>query len=96
MAQEDEQQIIYESTWGCEAIVEPTVAIIRAVADVEDVDPTSLPPLNEYIDTNALDRLVSPNTDGGANQIIFRYYEYEIFIDHTGIQLQRAAVAGST
>lgn len=41
----------------------PTSGVVAALAEVTGRDPTELPPLQNYVDTDALDALVDP--DGG-------------------------------
>lgn len=44
----------------------PTEAVVRAVAAASDLEPTTLTPLNEYIDTDALDRMFDGAGRNGA------------------------------
>lgn len=56
----------------------PTVAIIRAIETLEDVETTELPPLYESIDSDALDQVCRSLDDG---QISFSYHGYRITVN---------------
>lgn len=71
-----------------EANASPSLHVIEAVADADDVDPASLePPLYDVVDTNALDRLFEPTaseTTARRGQVSFRYRGYEITVHSSG------------
>lgn len=89
--QHDEQRVVYESSWEDETGAQPVYAVVSAVSDVEECNAMELPPLHESIDTDALNRLILPNTDTGADQIIFHYCGYKICVRDAEIQLQPSA-----
>lgn len=65
----------------------PTETVISRVAQAEGVDSLELPPLQESIDADALDSLVSgPVTDDdpGALAITFRYCGYTVSVSSGG------------
>lgn len=53
----------------------PSMAVVEAIADLTDRDPVACPPLYDYVDPDALDRLVS---HGGEVRIDFEYDGYEV------------------
>lgn len=55
----------------------PSKTIVRAVADVDDVDPTELPPLYEAIDPDALDAVFRGRSDGS---VTFDYSGYTVTV----------------
>jgi len=63
--------------------------LITAVAAREDVPPTELPIVNDFIDPEALDALFEPRPDGTARQtdctIFFTYADYEVRVQADGI-----------
>lgn len=69
----DEQQIgvyractpVVDTQYGGESDRSPSMAIVEAVAEAADVDPTELPPLYEYVDPDAIDDLFA-NQAGAA------------------------------
>lgn len=59
----------------------PSMAVIRAVADREEVDPHELkPPLYEVIETDALDSLFRAT----KGRVSFSYAGYGVTVDHEG------------
>jgi len=61
--------------------------IVTQVAEAEDSDSTTLPPLYEVIDPDALDKLIE-SLSGGPNQstcvVRFVYCDYEITVTASG------------
>lgn len=57
-----------------------TLAIVDAIAALEDVEPTKLDPLYYYIDPEALDALFRDATSKGSRRLTFTYREYEITV----------------
>ncbi|MFH5801600.1 HalOD1 output domain-containing protein [Haladaptatus sp. CMAA 1911] len=86
---EDKQR----DTVVCQTEFDPTTdcaseTVIRAVAILNDTDPTDLTPLSEVVDPDALDALFAPkaseiprNTNG---YIKFNYDAYYIRVDGSG------------
>ncbi|MFC6988561.1 HalOD1 output domain-containing protein [Haloplanus sp. GCM10025708] len=61
------------------------LAIQTAVAAVEDADPIDLPPLAEYVDPDALDRLFERDAPGlDQRRIEFAYAGYRVLVDGRG------------
>ncbi|ELY43822.1 HalOD1 output domain-containing protein [Natronorubrum sulfidifaciens] len=71
-----------------EANARPSLRVIEAVANADDVDPAGLePPLYDVVDTNALDRLFEPTASGTTarrGQVSFRYRGHEITVHSSG------------
>lgn len=88
MTDRNEQRVVYETDWDAETEPNSTHAVVSTVASVEGSDATELPPLHEAIDSDALNRLVSPTGDSGAELIVFRYCGYEVLIDDAGVRLR--------
>lgn len=57
-----------------------STAVTTAVAAAKDTDPTSLPPLYDVIDPDALDDVAACDTVG----VSFEYAGYEIHVDGRG------------
>lgn len=75
-----------EYDWGT---VDPSTAVVEAVAPVAGCDPVALDPLTNSVDPDALDRFVRA-ADEGTN-IRFRYGSYRVTVHADGeITVQRA------
>lgn len=65
----------------------PTQRVVRAVAELEDVDPIDLEPLYEAVDPSALDALF-PRTDDGdpatAGSVQFGYAQHTVVVHSDG------------
>jgi hypothetical protein len=59
----------------------PSIAVSTTLAGIEDTDPLSLPPLHDYVATDALDRLVGPE---GSVRVEFEYVGYRVNVASTG------------
>lgn len=55
----------------------PTEAVVLAVAERADASPTELPPLYEFLDPDALERLVGGHA---SCRVTFRYAGYELTV----------------
>jgi hypothetical protein len=66
---------------------QPTTAIAETVGTATDRDPTALPPLHDYLDTEALNRVVTGAADGHGTdvRISFTYAGTEVFLDSEGL-----------
>ena len=76
-----------ETTYRLSPGEQPSIAVVSAVAEAEDVDPVDLQtPLYEVVDPDALDRLFGPaagrSSAGGHVTII--YAGYGVTIDASG------------
>ncbi|MFD1585785.1 HalOD1 output domain-containing protein [Halorientalis brevis] len=76
--------------------VQPTDAVVRAVASVRDVDPVDLNrPLFMAVDPDALDRLFESRADGLS--VTFRYHGHDVevrsdltvVVDGTAVEPER-------
>jgi hypothetical protein len=63
--------------------------LIKAVARLNDADPTELPLLADFIDPEALDALFRPREDGTPRgtdgQVEFTYNAYHVTVDSRGM-----------
>ena len=65
---------------------QPSIAVVEAVADATDRDPLAVDSLYDYLDTDALDALVTPTEDGtGADvRVSFTYDSVRVLVEGTG------------
>ncbi|WP_418281338.1 HalOD1 output domain-containing protein [Halorubrum sp. DTA98] len=77
---------VCDVTYGGELDQTPTEAIIAAVADVADVDPTELPSLYDYIDPDAIDNLFDRHDghDVVNTHLAFTYDTWNVFVHADG------------
>lgn len=59
----------------------PSLRIVAAVSDAIDADPTSIPPLYDTVDPEALDRLLDAET---AIEVVFEYEGHAVEITGDG------------
>lgn len=65
--------------------VQPSLAVVEAVADRQDCDPLDLPPLHAAgIDADALDALLQSGADGFDGSVTFTYCDFEVTVDGRG------------
>jgi hypothetical protein len=66
----------------------PSEAVIRATVDAIDMeavtDASSLPPLYEAVDPDALNAVLAPDRTNGIATVRFRYMGYDVTMDGTG------------
>ncbi len=62
----------------------PAEAIVEAVADVEDVAPTALPPLYESVDPDALNALVENHSGASDLGVCITYHGWNVFVRGDG------------
>jgi len=62
----------------------PSDAVVAAVANVRGVDPASLAPLHESVDTEALDALFDGRGDGSNRHVEFQYVGYDVTVRGDG------------
>lgn len=72
-------------------ITPPSIAVIEAIASVEDVDPIDVSSANgmtlhDHVDTDALDRLLAAGS-GTAVSITFPVTEYRVWIESDEITI---------
>lgn len=80
----DEDEEVYRVAYD-PAIDETSLAVVSAVATVSGTDPIDLEPLHDAVDTSALDRLFQPE-DGPRNcRMAFRFREFDVTVDSTGV-----------
>lgn len=64
-----------------EPAAELSVRVIEAVADAADADPTTMAPLHESIDPDALDQLIAAGMDG---QVSFTFGGHAVTVEGDG------------
>jgi hypothetical protein len=64
----------------------PVEAIAWALATVEDIDPTDLPPLYDYVDVEAMNRLMESGSHGVGEEFVlgFRIAGWHVFVQGNG------------
>lgn len=65
----------------------PSTAVVSVVAEITGGDPTTMTPLYEVLDPDALDAIVSPANHPRESPCVhaeFVYQDYRIHIDATG------------
>ncbi|MBV0902792.1 HalOD1 output domain-containing protein [Haloarcula salina] len=68
------------------------LSITDQLATAREVDPLDLPPLNEYVDVEALTTLVESTSDGrGYSRVSFRVEQYEVRVSGDGTAEVRPA-----
>lgn len=75
----------------------PSMTIVDAVAATTGLDPLDLPPLQRYVDTDALNTLVEngESGDGAVLNLSFWYGGLEIVADSVeGVEVRPATVVG--
>lgn len=76
-----------QSTWSDR----PSMGIVDAVATATGIDPIELPPLHDYVATDALDSLLDRPTTGYTARITFTYDGLEVTVDGNGeIEISQA------
>lgn len=71
---------------------QPSTAVAEAVATATGREPTELEPIHESIDTDALDKIVTPtDTEGDAPvNVSFMYEGVEVLVDsQRGIEIRQ-------
>lgn len=61
--------------------------VVRAVAAVSGRSPLDLPPLQEFVDVDALDRLFASSSD--LESLRFTYAGYEMLVDPARVHVRR-------
>lgn len=65
--------------------VEPSIAVVEAVAAREGVDPRVLdPPLNEVVDGDALNSLFDDGLAAAEGSVSFTFCGYDVTVDADG------------
>lgn len=78
---QDTASVELRSDWSEHGV--PSTGVVQAVAAVRDVDPVELPPLNDHVDPDALDRLLTDDGDASV-QVSFQYAGTEIYVRGSG------------
>lgn len=62
----------------------PSVTVVRAVAAVTNREVFDLPQLREYVDPDALDRLLADRGDRPDVRVSFRYADVDVTVNSDG------------
>ncbi|MHC3437565.1 HalOD1 output domain-containing protein [Natrialbaceae archaeon A-gly3] len=78
-----------QSTWSDR----PSMGVVNAVATATGIDPIELPPLHDYVATEAIDTLLTHSTTSDHTVCVsFRYDGLEVTVDGAGgIEIRSAA-----
>lgn len=72
---------VIEASDAVEHQVEASVRVVTAVADATDADPTTMEPLFEAVDPDALDQLVAAGIEGHVN---FEFCDHDVTVHGDG------------
>jgi hypothetical protein len=84
IGEEDGCQPVHETRYRFDDGVTPSEAVIEAVAAVEGVDPTALPPLYGSIDPDALDSLFDGPAEKSPDVLGFGHAGWDVFVRADG------------
>jgi hypothetical protein len=81
----DDRHGTYAVEWDEGEIESVPYTIVELVAALENSQPTAVPPLGEYVDTDALERLFEPSERNGhpVGTVKFEYAGYTVTV-HEG------------
>lgn len=68
--------------WGTER--PPTEAIVKAIAKATDQDPLDIEPVQNHIDTDALEKLVTSDATNGDVEVHFEYDAFTVRVEGSG------------
>jgi hypothetical protein len=68
--------------WGAHR--QPTEAIVEAIAEATDQDPLDIDPVQNQIDTDALEKLVTSDTTNGSVAVHFEYEAFTVRVRGSG------------
>lgn len=71
---------MYEARYDPSTNVSPVEAVAKAVANVEGVDPMSFPPLYDHVDVEAMNRLVSQESEDSGFVFGFTVDRWHVFV----------------
>lgn len=63
----------------------PSGAVIEAIATVEESDPTTIPPLYDSVDPDALDRLFDGPVEKRPDRLVFGHAGWDVFVHADGV-----------
>lgn len=78
--------------------IAPSVAVVKLLAQVKDIEPVELAPLYDVIDPEALDRLQSTavtGNDSGGCRVKFKYHDCTVTVKSYGIVKAEASTSGN-
>lgn len=74
------QEILTTAKWGQEAGTTPSCAIVSAVAEATESDPTELPPLYDTINPEVLNEFFEALPNSIEKEVYFQYMGYNIIV----------------
>lgn len=88
----DSADCIVQSDWKRNG--DPSEAIVDAIAIATGRDPLDVEPLQNYVDTDALDALVTPQSDDdGHVRVAFSYESLDVVATSKGVVEVRSGAA---
>lgn len=78
----DSSTRVEEVEWGAQR--KPTEAIVEAIAEATDQDPLDIDPVQNHIDTDALEKLVTSDTTNGDVTVQFEYEAFTVQVEGSG------------
>lgn len=86
----DPEKDVYRMNYEMDR-VSPSLALVEAIATVEETDPIALEPIGNSIDMNAIDRIIHSSSADHDTRITLSYQGYHATISTAGIvELQPA------
>jgi hypothetical protein len=74
---------VIDATYDQDADRSPAETVVDALSEASGADPTELPPLYEFVDPDALDRLF--DRDGSGDTVLsFRVHTWNVFVRDDG------------
>ncbi|MXR20344.1 HalOD1 output domain-containing protein [Halobacterium bonnevillei] len=73
---------VEEVEWGSQR--PPTAAIVEAIAEATDQDPLDIDPVQNHVDTDALEKLVTSDTTHGDVEVHFEYEAFTVRVEGSG------------
>lgn len=86
----DPERDVYRTNYETERL-SPSLALVEAIAAIEETDPVDLEPIGNSIDMNAIDRIIHASNDDRETRITLSYQGYHVTISTAGVvELQPA------
>jgi hypothetical protein len=73
---------VEEVEWGTQR--PPTAAVVEAIAEATDQDPLDIDPVQNHVDTDALEKLVTSDTTNGDVVVQFEYEVFTVRVEGSG------------
>jgi hypothetical protein len=78
---------VHEARYNPGNNASPVEAVAKALATVEGIDSTALPPLYDHVDVEAMNKLVTSGTDGVGEEFVlgFQVKNWNVFVRGNGL-----------